>query len=297
MAGTSGTEVWVDHPGHRVPALLAAASRLESLGFFLTPESAQFRAGENGERIHLGTANRCITLQNSYVEITGPVSGGTSGTDAATIPSKPSLHLVAIGTSDIDSQFARFSESGETPVKSMVMEREIQTIDGKEPGRFELILPEYQIMPATRLLMVRHATPHLIWQERWLTHPNGAAVLSEILFVSADLASDSASLEHFTDHKPVVAPDRVSFDLARNGVTLIYAKATNKYLGMEINRPGLFGYVVRIASIGALTELFSEAGIKPLRTGAQWLSLNELESLGAILFFAEDAAKLPWHSA
>ena len=60
-------ELCLDHVAHFVPDLQAAASALEKLGLIVTPESAH--RTQHGPA---GTSNRCLMLENGYVEILAP---------------------------------------------------------------------------------------------------------------------------------------------------------------------------------------------------------------------------------
>src|SRR5678815_5348975 len=62
-------ELCLDHVAHFVPDLDAAASDLEKLGFVVTPESAH--RTQHGPA---GTSNRCLMLEQGYVEILAPTA-------------------------------------------------------------------------------------------------------------------------------------------------------------------------------------------------------------------------------
>ena len=57
----------LDHVAHFVPDLQAAAQALEKLGLVVTPESAH--RTQHGPA---GTSNRCLMLEQGYVEILAP---------------------------------------------------------------------------------------------------------------------------------------------------------------------------------------------------------------------------------
>jgi hypothetical protein len=65
-----------------------------------------------------------------------------------------------------------------------------------EPGgpvaRFaRLPLPD---APEGRLQLIRHLTPELVWQERWMAHANGAVALEGVVLAAAEPAETAARL-------------------------------------------------------------------------------------------------------
>ena len=60
-------ELYLDHVAHFVPDLGAAARVAELLGVKVTPESAHRAQGAPA-----GTSNRCIMLEEGYIEILAP---------------------------------------------------------------------------------------------------------------------------------------------------------------------------------------------------------------------------------
>src|SRR5919108_4049561 len=60
-------ELYLDHLAHFVPDLRAAAGIFESLGFRVTPEAAH--RTQHGAA---GTSNRCVMLEDGYLELLAP---------------------------------------------------------------------------------------------------------------------------------------------------------------------------------------------------------------------------------
>lgn len=285
-------DLWLDHPGHKVGNLNAACTRLERLGFALTPVSKQYGPAVGGVRKPTGMANRCIMFQRSYVEISGPSPDAGEVTVA---PQKPSVHILALGTPDPAFQAEKLPGRGIPDAALMKIEREIGTPDGEGLAKFEVVGTSYQVAPATRMLMVRHGTPDLIWQPRWLAHPNGATELTEVLFVSDDLLADRDNMLNYTAVEPASAPGGSCFELARGRISILAGESAGRKIGYETASPGLVGYVIQVPSIEAVRSFLAEEDAPSLREGSGWISLNETETVGGILFFAEQDAELPWH--
>src|SRR3981189_2944173 len=86
-------ELFLDHVSHFVADLEAAAGVLEQLGFTVTPLSIQEVAGSR-----VG-ANRCVMLEQGYIEILTP-----------TLQADPGLRLACFGTPDAEGEHRRLSD-------------------------------------------------------------------------------------------------------------------------------------------------------------------------------------------
>src|SRR5256885_5346976 len=85
-------ELFLDHVSHFVRDLDAAAGLLEQLGFVVTPGSIQEVAGSRGG------ANRCVMLEQGYIEILTP-----------TLQPDPGLPLARFGTADAPAEHRRLA--------------------------------------------------------------------------------------------------------------------------------------------------------------------------------------------
>src|SRR5258708_38123891 len=91
-------ELFLDHASHFVRDLDAAAEFLEQLGFKVTPLSIQEVAGSR-----VG-ANRCVMLEQGYIEILRP-----------TLQPDPGLRLACFGTPDAEAEHRRLADHGFEP--------------------------------------------------------------------------------------------------------------------------------------------------------------------------------------
>jgi hypothetical protein len=91
----------LDHVAHFVPHVDSASSALEKLGFTLTPFSEQsHRTEPGGPVMPAGAGNRCVMLEQGYLEFLTP-TGDTpvAGQLRTAIKRYTGPHLVAFGTS------------------------------------------------------------------------------------------------------------------------------------------------------------------------------------------------------
>jgi len=89
-------ELNLDHVAHFVPDLGVAARLAESVGFVVTPESAHRAQGAPA-----GTSNRCIMLEEGYIEILAPTLDTPNARRVRSHMARyDGVHLACFGTPD-----------------------------------------------------------------------------------------------------------------------------------------------------------------------------------------------------
>ena len=181
-------------------------ARFERLGFQLTPWASHTGSVlPGGPTVPFGTANRCAMLRQGYLEMVGVAD-----------PSRPlggleryldryeGLHVVSLAMDDAEANLARLQRAGVPVLGLESLERPFSDADHAGPhARFiRLPLPE---APEGRIQLIRHLTPELLWQERFLDHPNRAVALEAVILIVENPASSAARLSRFAG-RPVV-PD------------------------------------------------------------------------------------------
>lgn len=197
----------LDHLGwaNRDPWVLHA--RFERLGFQLTPWVSHAGSVMPGwPTVPFGTGNRCAMLRDgSYLELLGvadparPLDGLERYLDRY-----EGLHILVLGMGDAEANLARLQRAG---VPMPGVSRRERLVSDAEPERsrarfVELPLPE---APEGRVLLTQHLTPELLWQERFLDHPNRTVALEAAILAVENPASSAARLSRFAG-RPVV-PD------------------------------------------------------------------------------------------
>lgn len=291
--------LWPDHVNHSASDFDRACERMEMLGFTLAPRSDQLAPDPSGELKPTGMANRCVMLEEGYIEI----SGNVADTDSPAVRSfrkqcdrYTGVHLLALGSPSPEAQVGRLSAAGFRPASTMKYQRMVGTPDGDRLARFTLATTPGELLPEARLLMVRHESPDLIWQRHWLDHANGAIGLAEVVIAASDMTASVDRLARFLGTAPVAMGPAVFFELARGRLTVLSVAEATSCMAVVASPPCIVGYVVRVADIGKLRGLLRDAGIQPLRTGAGWVSVEGGSHLGSTIFFAEPDSILPWHS-
>jgi hypothetical protein len=229
-------ELCLDHVAHFVPDLQAAASALEKLGLVVTPESAH--RTQHGPA---GTSNRCLMLEQGYVEILAPVSDmrlSTPNSERVRERMKRfvGVHLCCFGTPDPAGEHARLAANGFEPEPLVNLARNLP--DGT-PVRFNVVYVPPAKMPEGRIQYCEHLTEAEMWREDWV---NRGLRLEAAFVVADDAAEVAARWARFTGALPRRDGDFVELPLARGKVVIGSRAALVRLLGEAPPAPALAGY-------------------------------------------------------
>lgn len=196
----------LDHVGIAGHDLFALAAKWERLGFQLTPLARHSgKRSPDGPVVPFGTGNRCIMLRQGYLELIAIVDPGAfSNTLDRFLARYEGIHILALSIADAEQNLARLRQAGIDIPGIAYLERPVDDADPDGPvAKFaRLPLPD----PVEgRIQLIRHLTPEAIWQERFLSHPNGAAGLEEVVLVVENPADTAARFSRLAG-RPVV-PD------------------------------------------------------------------------------------------
>lgn len=177
----------LDHTGCIVNAFAAGAAQWERLGFQLTPVSPQRGAVPGRAGFHpWATANRCVILRDTYLELIGVVDPAAFNPWARFIAKNEGLHILALRCADAESAHAILSARTDALLPPVPRER-ILDVDGEPRAmRFRNIFSRDDIWPEARYLVIEHQTPEFLWQPRYQRHANGAIDLVAVTFVADD---------------------------------------------------------------------------------------------------------------
>jgi hypothetical protein len=187
----SGAALALDHVGVCNRDLAPMAAAYEALGFTLTPIAQQSGRVPSGGIERLATGNRCAFLRHGYIELLAILEPGRFDNRLGEYLARyEGLHILALAMDDAAANQARLARGG-LDVAVAPLERPVDDPDGPR-ARFERL--PFPDAPEGRLQLIRHLTPELIWQPRWMTHANGAEALVELILVSAAPAESAARL-------------------------------------------------------------------------------------------------------
>jgi hypothetical protein len=225
----------LDHIAHWVPDRFAAEAELRRLGFAPTPFSEQFTRAEPGaEPVSAGTGNHCAMLGLGYLEFLAPIGDTPNAASLrAGIARYPGAHLIAFGTADPDRDAARLAHEGFAPLPAVALEREIGTQDGSGTARFAVVRTPSGTMAEGRVQFVEQRTPELLWQTRWLDHPNGARALTAAHLCVADPAEAAARFARYCGLPAVSIGGDPGIATARGDLVFRDARGIKAALGID----------------------------------------------------------------
>jgi hypothetical protein len=177
----------LDHTGCIVNAFADGAVNWGRLGFTLTPSSPQRGTVPGREGFHpWATANRCVILRNTYLELIGVVDPAAFNPWARFIAKNEGLHILALRCADAEAAHAILSARTDALLPPVPRER-ILDVDGEPHAmRFRNIFSRDDAWPEARYLVIEHQTPEFLWQPRYQRHENGACDLVAITLVADD---------------------------------------------------------------------------------------------------------------
>ena len=213
----------LDHVGIAGHDLSALAAKWQRLGFQLTPLARHSgRRTPDGPVVPFGTGNRCVMLRHGYLELIAIVDPGAfSNTLDRFLSRYEGIHILALSIDDEQANLDRLRRAGIDIPGVAYLERPVDDADPTGPvAKFaRLPLPD----PVEgRIQLIRHLTPEAIWQERFLTHPNGAAGLDAVVLAVAEPAETAARFSRLAG-RPVTPDPAGGFclDLPRGRVRMV----------------------------------------------------------------------------
>ncbi|MGE5129309.1 MAG: VOC family protein, partial [Sphingomonadaceae bacterium] len=230
---------------------------LEALGFALTPYSGQ--ATPEGPT---GTANRCVMLEQGYLELLAPVSDTPHARRTREAMARyTGVHILALGTPDAQAERARLERHGFAPLPTVDLERGVNFEGETHRARFGVVRVPPEAMPEGRVQFVEHRTPELLWQARWLAHANGVTGLAAVFVVANDPAAVAARYARFAALAPRPAGALVRLPTARGEVVLGRRKDLARLLGDAPAAPALAGYALACRDARKLLARCRRAGV------------------------------------
>lgn len=251
-------ELYLDHLAHFVPDLDAAAAVWEALGFAVTPVS-NHKISEQPA----GTANRCVMLEDGYLEILAPT---LDTPHAHRVRERMELfvgvHLACFGTPDAAGEHRRLTEHGFEPEPLVKLER---TVESGELARFNVVYVPPGKMSEGRIQYVEQLTPEHLWREPYVNSDFG---LKAIYVVAQDPAETAARWARFAGLLPRPDGDLVKLECARGRVVIGSSRSLSRLLGAVPPAPALAGYSLAVRDSRDFADRCRQAGLKVEKTPA-----------------------------
>jgi catechol 2,3-dioxygenase-like lactoylglutathione lyase family enzyme len=290
-----GGEIFLDHVGHFVRDPAAASRALVRAGFAPTPVSNQV----NPDGSPTGTGNITAMFDRGYVEALFQTADTPLGRELdAAVARYPGLHLVAFAVTDAAAAHARLAAAGFRMRPLAQMQRPVDTARGPDIAAFSVARVEPGEMAEGRIQILTHRTEHTVWQERFLSHPNGAVALADLVIAVADLDAAAERYARFLG-RPAAANDagRV-LRLDRGRVQLVAPAFCERLLpGIAIPPPPFVAaYAVIVRSLDTAAKTLDRGGVANARD-RDVLRVPFPAELGVGAWcLAERAGSLPWRA-
>ena len=290
-----GDEIFLDHVGHFVRDPRAASAALARAGFAPTPPSVQ----TNPDGTPTGTGNVTAMLTRGYIEVLFKTADTPLGQDFdAALAGHSGVHLAACSIADAPAAHKRLADAGFAMRPLVQFQRPVATVSGPGVAAFSVVRLERGAMAEGRIQLLAHRTEATVWQKRWLTHPNGALGLMDLLLVSADVAEATERFTRFTGRPAKAMTFGRSIQLDRGRIEIVTETAWIA-LVPEVAAPRLpflAAYAIRVASLRDTEALMDRAMLNPRRTGKALVVPFPAELGTGAWFFAENPADLPWRT-
>jgi hypothetical protein len=186
------TALALDHLGVAARDLAPMCASYERLGFTLSPiaqQSGRRRPDLAVEKY--GSGNRCAFLKHGYIELIAILDTGLFDNNLnAFLARYAGIHILALAMLDEDANLQRLRAAGIDIPGVAYLERPVEA--GGPIARFaRLPFPD---PPEGRVQLIRHLTPELVWQDRWMDHANKAEVLEAAILCAENPADTAARL-------------------------------------------------------------------------------------------------------
>lgn len=186
------TAVALDHVGVAARDLAPMTAAYERLGFSLSPIAQQ--SGRRRPDLPVeqyGSGNRCAFLKHGYIELIAILDPALfDNTLNAFLARYPGMHILALAMEDEAANLARMRAAGIDIPGVAYLERPVEA--GGPIAKFaRLPFPD---PPEGRVQLIRHLTPELVWNPKWMDHANRAVALEEAILCAREPAETAARL-------------------------------------------------------------------------------------------------------
>lgn len=280
--------VGMDHSLIGVNELEDAKIRFQNLGFMMTPR---------GTHIGWGTANYCIMFDKDYIELLGIVNPDieTNGLDTALAERGEGLLGLALASDDPEQTHSSMVAAGLDPSELLELKRKLELPDGEVLPEFKLIRLQPAGLSEKELFICHHLTPHLIRNDKWMIHANGATGIASIVIVVDDPAALAPYYRKLCGHINVTMTDD-TLNIRVGDGALIFVNDTDldmlfpgQYLPSDFPAfPYMIAMSITVKDLTATKSYFDiqKVNYQAIANGA--LRITPAEATGVLLEFVQE---------
>src|SRR5262245_3439792 len=291
-----GEEIFLDHVGHFVRDPNTASAALIRAGFAPTAVSVQVSPDATGKPQPTGTGNVTATFRRGYMDVLFKTADTPLGLEfEASLKQFSGLHLAAFSVADAEAAHKRLGASGFAMRPLVYFERPVTTATGSGTAAFTVTRVERGAMAEGRIQILTHRTEDMVWQPRWLDHPNGATGLVDLVIAVADLDEAAERFARFTGRAVTRTGEARSIRLDRGRVELMtQAELAALLPDVAVPRlPFMAAYALRVGSLDATEKVLRDGNIAARRAGDVLIAGFPAEVGTGAWFFVERADALP----
>jgi Glyoxalase-like domain len=293
-----GGEIFLDHVAHFVADAESASRTLARAGFAPTPISVQVNPDPaGGPSRPTGTGNVTCMLDRGYLEVLFRTADTPLGREFdAAMDRYRGVHLAAFAVADAGETHARLAQSGFRMQPLVAMQRPVETEAGEDVAAFSVVRVAAGEMPEGRIQALTHLTEHAVWQSRWLTHPNGAIGLLDVVIAETDLEEAAGRFRRFLDRNARADHFGPVFHLERGRVQLVTAASLARlFPGLALpDLPFIAAYGIAVTSLEQVAACLQASRVGFDRQ-ADHVIAPFPDDLGVGCWvFVERATALPW---
>jgi hypothetical protein len=295
-----GSEIFLDHVAHFIADPESTSRALARAGFAPTPISVQVNSDPGGAPPRpTGTGNVTCMLDRGYLEVLFRTADTPLAREFdAAVSRYGGVHLAAFAVADARATHARLAQSGFRMQPLAAMQRPVETADGEDIAAFAVVRVAPGEMPEGRIQALTHLTERTVWQPRWLTHPNSAIGLLDIVIAEADVEEAAGRFRRFLDRDAHANQFGAAFHLDRGRVQLVAAALlTRLFPALAIpDLPFMAAYGITVTSLERVIACLQASDVAFERQ-ASYIVAPFPDELGVGCWvFVESASALPWRS-
>lgn len=291
-------EIFLDHVAHFAAAPESASRALARAGFAPTPISIQVNPDPaGGPPRPTGTGNVTCMLERGYLEVLFRTADTPLAREFdAALKRYRGVHLAAFAVADAAATHARLAQSGFRMQPLVAMQRPVETAAGEDIAAFRVVRVAPGEMPEGRIQALAHLTERTVWQPRWLTHPNGATGLLDVVIAEPDAEEAAGRFQRFLDRGAYANQFGPAFHLDRGRVQLVSAALLARlFPRLAIpDLPFMAAYGIAVASLERVTDCLLDALIAFERQAGCVIARFPDELGVGYWVFVENAFALPW---
>jgi hypothetical protein len=281
----------------------ATIRRYEQIGFIFTPLSMpRIILKPGGEPETLGVGNRTAIFQMNYLEVLAVVDKERWGKIPKAqrgpydidphIQRYEGLHVMHFGTDNLEAVKARLSKQ-ETPSSDIrPFQRPVDTPEGPRMMHAKSIYFPEDKNPEALIQIAQHLTPELIFQDRYMHHPNGAQTITEIIVCAENPLPYAEKYFKYTSCKNEQRDDFQVVDLGYSRILIVSPEKIMKLIPnfAPTTLPYLAGFTVAVQDLETPRKVLSENKVPLIENEGRLIVLPK-DACGSAVLFEIQCAK------